>query len=117
MRNVARQCLLLLFCGLLGGLAPARAQDPVVLKALVQVVTGAHNNNKEVGVCGEMAGNPLAAVLLIGMGVNSLSMSAGSLLRIKRVIRSFSLARARQLLRTALRFEDPAAVRQLNCDF
>ncbi len=86
---------------------------PAVLQALAQVVAGAHNNNKEVGVCGEMAGNPLAAVLLVGMGVDNLSMSAGSLLRIKRVVRSFSVSRARQLVRTALRLEDPAAVRQL----
>jgi phosphotransferase system enzyme I (PtsP) len=86
---------------------------PAVLRALVQVVTGAHNNNKEVAVCGEMAGNPLAAVLLVGMGMNSLSMSAGSLLSIKRLIRSFSLGRARQLLRACLRCEDAAAVRQL----
>jgi phosphotransferase system enzyme I (PtsP) len=52
-------------------------------------------------------------VLLVGMGVDNLSMSAGSLLRIKRVVRSFSVSRARQLVRTALRLEDPAAVRQL----
>jgi phosphotransferase system enzyme I (PtsP) len=86
---------------------------PAVLRALVQVVTGARAFNREVGVCGEMAGNPLAVVLLVGMGVTSLSMSAGSLLRAKRVIRSFSTSRARELLRTALRFEDGVAVHHL----
>ena len=64
-------------------------------------------------VCGEMAGNPAAVVLLLGMGVDSLSMSAGSLLRVKRVIRSFSRARARELLTAALRFEEAEAVHRL----
>jgi len=86
---------------------------PAVLRALVQVVSGAQAYNREVGVCGEMAGNPLAVVLLIGMGVTSLSMSAGSLLRVKRVIRSFSISKARELLRTALRFEEGAPVHRL----
>ena len=60
-----------------------------------------------------MAGNPAAAVLLLGMGVSSLSMSSGSLLRIKRVIRSFSTAEAMELLHTALHCEDGAAVHLL----
>jgi phosphotransferase system enzyme I (PtsP) len=65
-----------------------------------------------VSVCGELAGNPLAAVLLMGMGVESLSMSAGSLLKVKWVIRSFSKSRARQLVQVALRMEDARQVRR-----
>ncbi|MCB1903072.1 MAG: phosphoenolpyruvate--protein phosphotransferase [Gammaproteobacteria bacterium] len=86
---------------------------PAVLKALVLVVEGAAKLNCPVSVCGEMAGNPLASVLLLGMGVDGLSMSAGSLLKVKWVIRSFSKARARQLLQAALRMEDVAQVRLL----
>jgi phosphotransferase system enzyme I (PtsP) len=86
---------------------------PAVLRALVQIVEGARRYGRDVGVCGEMAGSPMAVVLLLGMGITSLSMSGGSLLRIKRVVRSFSTSRARQLLRTALRFEDAASVRHL----
>ncbi|MGD2083127.1 MAG: phosphoenolpyruvate--protein phosphotransferase [Chromatiales bacterium] len=86
---------------------------PAVLRSLVQVVEGARMYSRDVGVCGEMAGSPMAVVLLLGMGITSLSMSGGSLLRTKRVVRSFSTSRARQLLRTALRFEDAASVRQL----
>ncbi|HEB95436.1 MAG TPA: phosphoenolpyruvate--protein phosphotransferase [Sedimenticola thiotaurini] len=86
---------------------------PSVLRALQQVVDGARSLNRPVSVCGEMAGNPLAAVLLLGMGVESLSMSAASLLRIKWVIRSFSRSRARQLLQAALRLEEGGQVRQM----
>jgi phosphotransferase system enzyme I (PtsP) len=60
-----------------------------------------------------MAGDPLAAVLLLGMGVHSLSMGAGSLLRVKRVIRSVSRSRAREVLKVALQCEDAASVRRL----
>jgi len=84
---------------------------PAVLRALVQVVKGAKLYNRPVSVCGEMAGNPLAAALLLGMGVESLSMSAGSLLKVKWVIRSLSRTRAKQLLNTALRMEEASQVR------
>ncbi len=53
---------------------------PAVLRALMTVVAGARVYGREVSVCGEMAGDPLAAVLLLGIGVHNLSMGAGSLL-------------------------------------
>ncbi len=86
---------------------------PAVLRALVQIVEGAEHFQKEVGVCGEMAGNPAAVPLLLGMGINNLSMSAGSLLRVKWVVRTLTRARARQLLKVALRQEDGESVRRL----
>jgi phosphotransferase system enzyme I (PtsP) len=86
---------------------------PAVLRALIQVVEGAKQYQRQVSVCGEMAGNPAAAVLLLGMGVDSLSMSAGSLLRVKWVIRSVSCARSRELLKAALRCEKASEVRAL----
>ena len=86
---------------------------PAILRALMQIVSGASLYGREVSVCGEMAGDPLATFLLIGMGVHSLSMGAGSLLRVKRVIRSISRSRAREVLKVALQCEDAAAVRRL----
>ncbi len=86
---------------------------PAVLQALIQIVAGAKAYQREVSVCGEMAGNPAAAVLLLGMGVDSLSMNAGSLLRVKWVIRSISSSRARELLQAALRCERAAEVKAL----
>lgn len=84
---------------------------PAVLQALIQTVNGAKRYQREVSVCGEMAGNPASAVLLLGMGVDSLSMNAGSLLRVKWVIRSISLSRAKELLQSALRCERTAEVK------
>ena len=86
---------------------------PAVLKALTQVVEGGHAHGREVSICGEMAGNPLAVPLLLGMGVDSLSMSAGSLPRIKGVIRSCNGPEVRRLLQAALQYEDAASVRRL----
>jgi phosphotransferase system enzyme I (PtsP) len=86
---------------------------PAVLAAVLQVVEGARSYQREVSVCGEMAGNPEAALLLLGMGVNSLSMSVGSLLRVKRVIRSFTCVEAREMLQAAIACEEPFAVHLL----
>ncbi|MDA1107277.1 MAG: phosphoenolpyruvate--protein phosphotransferase [Proteobacteria bacterium] len=91
------------------------ALHPAVLYALVQIVEGAHRHKKPVSVCGEMAGDPAAALLLLGMGMDSLSMSVASLPRIKWVIRNISRADARRLLEEVLKLDDAASIRaQLN---
>lgn len=86
---------------------------PAVLHALVQIKRGAARHGKPVSVCGEFAGDPLGAVLLLGMGIDSLSMSAGSLLRIKWVVRTFSQEHAREVLERALEMEDGRSVRAM----
>jgi len=53
------------------------------------VVAGAHRQNTPVSVCGELAGDPMGVMALMGLGIESLSMSTGSLPRVKKVIRSF----------------------------
>jgi len=84
---------------------------PAVIQALRVVVDGAKQHRIPVSVCGEMAGDPVAAVLLLGLGVNSLSMSASSLLRVKWVIRSFSRRRAKALVKRVMEMEDSRAIR------
>ena len=86
---------------------------PAVLRALVQIVEGARTHGRPVGVCGELAGNPAAAVLLLGMGMDSLSMSAGALPRVKGVLRRISRRQAEALLEQALGYDNAAAVRRL----
>jgi phosphotransferase system enzyme I (PtsP) len=86
---------------------------PAVLKAIKQVVDEAHQLGKPVSVCGEMAGDPAAVLALLGLGVDSLSMSASSLPRVKWVIRSFAQNEARDLLVQALEMEGPRAIREL----
>jgi phosphotransferase system enzyme I (PtsP) len=60
-----------------------------------------------------MAGDPAAALLLLGMGIKSLSMSAASLLRVKWAIRSFTTEAMRELLEEVWELEDAGAVRAL----
>lgn len=84
---------------------------PAVIRALLQVIEGAHQEGKPISICGEMAGDPAAVILLIAMGFDSLSMSATRLLRIKFVIRSFSLARCRELLAEVLLMDDAVEIR------
>jgi len=89
------------------------ALHPAVLRAIRQVVEQAHQADRPVSVCGEMAGDPAAALLLLGMGVDSLSMSAASLLRVKWAIRSFTRKKMVELVDEAWLLEDGAAVRAL----
>lgn len=89
------------------------ALHPSVLRAIHHVIQEAHAVERSVSVCGEMAGDPAAALLLLAMGVDSLSMSAASLLRVKWVVRSFTQSQARKLLDEAWKLEEGSAVRAL----
>ena len=89
------------------------ALHPAVLKALCQIVKGAAISNTPVTVCGELAGDPIGVMALLGMGIDSLSMSVGSLLRAKKVIVSFSHAELSQLLQRALTLSDPHTIREM----
>jgi phosphotransferase system enzyme I (PtsP) len=92
---------------------PYDSFHPAVLSAMDHVVKAAHLQGKPVSVCGEMAGDPAGALLLLGMGVDSLSMNPSSLSRVKLTIRSFAVQRARALLGSALRMEDGFAIHRL----
>jgi len=71
---------------------------PAVLRALNWVVGQCKKENKPVSICGEMAGDPTAAILLMAMGYNSLSMNANSIPRVKSVVRQLSMTEAKILL-------------------
>jgi len=86
---------------------------PAVIRALQQVMAAGEQQNKPVSVCGEAAGDPAMVILLLGMGIHSLSMSAGDLPRIKSVIRTFSRVQARSLLNEVLQVEKAAEIRRL----
>jgi len=62
------------------------------------IVEKGHHADIPVAMCGEMAGDPLSTVLLVGMGIDEFSMSPQSLLEVKHIIRSISLAEARELV-------------------
>jgi len=84
---------------------------PAVLQALQFVVTETHKEGKQVSICGEMAGDPGAAVLLIAMGFDVLSMNASMLLKVKSVIRSLTMDVAMDLLEQVMQLDDSQMVR------
>ncbi|MFT4672865.1 MAG: phosphotransferase system enzyme I (PtsP) [Pseudohongiellaceae bacterium] len=87
------------------------AFHPAVLAALQQVVILAQAEGKTVSICGEMAGDPGAAVLLVAMGFDILSMNASSLLKVKSVVRSISLDAAQDLLDQVMQMDDAQMIR------
>ncbi len=86
---------------------------PAVIRAVGEIVDRARRAAKPVCICGEMAGDPAAAILLMGMGIDNLSMAASNLPRVKWVIRSFTQEHARELLGKALEMEEATEVRNL----
>ncbi|MDH3390114.1 MAG: phosphoenolpyruvate--protein phosphotransferase, partial [Gammaproteobacteria bacterium] len=74
------------------------ALHPAVLKAMRHIVRGAASGATPVSVCGELAGDPPGIMALLGLGITTLSMSAGSLLRAKKTIASFTLTELGELL-------------------
>jgi phosphotransferase system enzyme I (PtsP) len=87
------------------------AFHPAVLAALRQVVTEAQKEGKPVSICGEMAGDPGAAVLLMAMGFDILSMNASTLLKVKSVIRSITMDAAQDLLEQVMELDDAQMIR------
>lgn len=87
------------------------AMHPAMLRVLLKIVEGGHAAGVEVSICGEMASDPLAVILLIAMGFDTLSMNSASLPRVKWVIRNFAIANARKILAEVLEFEHPAEIR------
>ncbi len=75
---------------------------PAILRLIRNCVESAHNNNIWCGVCGQVAGEPLYVPLLVGMGVDELSIDASSLPRAKEVIRRLKLSEAQELAAAAL---------------
>jgi phosphotransferase system enzyme I (PtsI) len=87
--------------------------SPAVLRSLRHTVQCGHGAKRWVGVCGEMAGDPRTAILLVGLGVDELSVSCFDLPRVKAAIRSVPAARAREIAEQALARESAGEVRAL----
>ncbi len=76
--------------------------NPALLHLIQNVITAAHKADIWVGMCGEMAGDELAVPILLGMGLDELSMSASSILRTKRLVRGISNKQALDLATASL---------------
>ncbi len=85
---------------------------PAVIQALESVARACRAEGKPVSICGELAGDPEGAVLLLAMGYDVLSMNSTSLPRVKKALRSIHLREAQALLAEVLLLEDVSAVQQ-----
>src|SRR5437764_8180437 len=79
--------------------------DPAVLRLIEMVVSAAQRNGTEVSVCGEMSGEPIYTMLLLGMGLRQLSVTPHNIPEIKKIIRSITLEEATQVAQEACRLE------------
>ncbi|MDO8426555.1 MAG: phosphoenolpyruvate--protein phosphotransferase [Deltaproteobacteria bacterium] len=77
---------------------------PAVLRIIKTVADAANKAGVSVGVCGEMAGEPEYAFLLLGFGIDQLSMNAFSILKVKRLIRSVSFSEAKKICKVITGF-------------
>lgn len=93
------------------------AMHPAVIAALQHVAGAARSEGIPAGVCGEVAGDPLGALLLVAMGYESLSMSASNLLRVKALIRSSNYSDLRPLLKRVMEAADAEGVHRSLADF
>jgi phosphoenolpyruvate-protein phosphotransferase (PTS system enzyme I) len=79
--------------------------DPAVIRLIDHVIKAAAKQNIEVNVCGEMSGEPIYTVLLLGMGLRQLSVTPHNIPEIKKIIRSVSIPEAVMVAQEAMRLE------------
>ena len=87
--------------------------QPAVLRLVRDVITAAHARNKWVGLCGELAGEPLAVPILLGLGLDEFSMNPSVIPLIKQIIRAITLDEAREVAQAALELGSPEAIQAL----
>ena len=87
--------------------------QPAVLRLVRDVVAAAHARGKWVGLCGELAGEPLAIPILLGLGLDEFSMNPPAIPPAKQIIRALTLDQAQKVARAALELDSPDAVQAL----
>lgn len=83
---------------------------PGVLRLIKQVIDVSHAAGKWTGMCGEMAGDPMATLVLLGLGIDEFSMSASSIPQIKKLIRELSYKEVQKIAKTAINLSSPEDV-------
>ncbi|MGB8657007.1 MAG: phosphoenolpyruvate--protein phosphotransferase [Candidatus Zixiibacteriota bacterium] len=86
---------------------------PAVLRLIQETIDAGHRHAIWVGLCGEMAADPLATTLLVGMGVDELSTSAMAIPEVKKIIRSISLEEAQRYAEEVLRLSTIDEIKKL----
>ncbi len=85
--------------------------NPGLLRLIQNVIVQAHKQNKPVGMCGEMASDPLAALLLLGMGLDEFSMGSASIPNIKNIIIRNSMQKAREICREVMEMDNEVSIK------
>jgi phosphoenolpyruvate-protein kinase (PTS system EI component) len=86
---------------------------PAILQLIHHVVEAAHQHGKHVGVCGELASDPAAVPILLGLGVDELSLNPINIPEIKAIVRKFSQKDASSLVASTLQLATAADVRKM----
>jgi len=90
---------------------------PAVLRLIKKIVDEAHEAKIRVAMCGEMAGDPLCCLILLGMQLDELSMNHLAIPRIKRIVQQSTLSESRELLKQAMSFNNATDVRAFVQDY
>jgi phosphocarrier protein FPr len=90
---------------------------PAVLRLIKEVVEASHQVGKWTGICGELGGDPEATAILVGLGVDELSLNPAGIPGVKSIIRDLTMESAHALAEQALRCQTSAEVRQLAREF
>lgn len=86
---------------------------PAIIRALRNIVTGAAKENGQVAMCGDMAGDPMLVVALMGLGLRNFSMAPRQIPLLKEIIRASSIAEAEKLATAALGLSTESEVEDL----
>ena len=86
--------------------------NPGLLRLIKNVIDQAHKHNIDVGLCGEMASDPLATLLLLGMGLDELSMGAASIPYIKNIIRRNTFLKASEVCRKTMELDNSGSIKR-----
>ncbi|MBW1838429.1 MAG: phosphoenolpyruvate--protein phosphotransferase, partial [Deltaproteobacteria bacterium] len=78
---------------------------PAILRLIKSVVEAAHSNGIEVSMCGEMAGDPLYLPILLGLGIDKLSMNPLCILKVKKILRSLTYHESQEFIKNIDQFQ------------
>ena len=81
----------------------AQPAHPAILRFLKTTIGAAHERGIKAAICGEMAGDPGVAALLLGLGLDEFSMAASSIPKVKRIVREVKISTCRELAQELLK--------------
>ena len=87
---------------------------PAVLRLIKKIIDDAHKNKIWVGMCGEMSGDPMFTLVLLGMGLDEFSMPSKMILQIKQLVRSVTMKQAQAIAEEALTFSTAREVEKFS---